>query len=286
MKTVLRRYTPKTLWKYMSTGKSWLLDTADVLLGRSDDLLPPRRLIFIGSGDFQKIGNEFAEHFKRLAGLEAHHRVLDVGCGIGRMAIPLTKYFSATGSYEGFDIVPQGIEWCTKQIAPRFPNFNFRLADIRNKEYNPDGVVTAETYRFPYDDGSFDLVFATSVFTHMLPREVKNYLSEIARVLRPGGRCLITWFLLNPESRELIKKGRSELEFRYSVEGCLSTNARIHDEAIAYEEDYALKLYVQQQLTLYHTVKYGSWCGRPDYLSFQDICIAQKSVNSLSTASP
>ena len=276
MKTFLRKFTPKPLWKHMSIGKNWLLDTADVLLGRRDNLIPPRRLVFIGSGDFQKIGNEFVEHFKRLAGLEAHHRVLDVGCGIGRMAIPLTKYLSATGSYEGFDIVPQGIEWCLKQISPRFPNFNFRLADIRNTEYNPDGVVTADIYRFPYADGSFDFVFATSVFTHMLPREVKNYLSEIARVLRPGGRCLITWFLLNPESRELIDKGRSDLDFRYPVDGCLTINTRIPEEAIAYAEDYALELYAQQ-LTLDRPVRYGSWSGRSDYLSYQDLCIAQKS---------
>ena len=44
--------------------------------------------------------------------------------------------------------------------------------------------------------GGRDVAFLTSVFTHMLPEDVEHYLDELARVLKPGGRTLITWFLL------------------------------------------------------------------------------------------
>ena len=65
------------------------------------------------------------------------------------------------------------IEWAQLSISSRFPNFTFQKADIFNKFYNPDGVFKAVDYRFPYEDRSFDLIFLTSVFTHIKePRSV------------------------------------------------------------------------------------------------------------------
>ena len=61
---------------------------------------------------------------------------------------------------------------------------------------------------FPCADNSFDLVFLTSVFTHMFAGDVENYLSEISRVLKPGGKCLITWFLLDEVSRKSGEPGQ------------------------------------------------------------------------------
>lgn len=276
MKTLLRKYTPKTLWKGLAMGRNWMLDGIETVLGRRGELVPPRRLIFIGSGDFQKIGDEFLGYFKDLAGLKPDDRVLDVGCGIGRMAIPLTRYLSEKGGYDGFDIVPRGIQWCTDHITPRYPQFRFHLADIRNEEYNPQGRITAGAYRFPFADETFDVVFLTSVFTHMLSEEVGHYLSEISRVMKPGGRCLITWFLLHPESENLLGQGRSALDFRHPVDQGLTTNAAVPEEAVAYRQAFVLSLYEKHGLTIRQPVRYGSWCGRPEYLSFQDICIASK----------
>ena len=53
---------------------------------------PPPKLMFCGDGDFRAIGAEFLERLVRDAGLERHHRVLDIGSGVGRLAIPLTQY--------------------------------------------------------------------------------------------------------------------------------------------------------------------------------------------------
>ena len=52
----------------------------------------PRGLSFVGCGDFEQIGREYLGHFKELGGLRPDSRVLDIGCGIGRMAIPLMDY--------------------------------------------------------------------------------------------------------------------------------------------------------------------------------------------------
>ena len=43
-----------------------------------------------------------------------------------------------------------------------------------------------------------------SVFTHMLPAAVTTYTSEISRVLKKGGRAVVTYFLLNAESRRFV----------------------------------------------------------------------------------
>jgi len=61
------------------------------------------------------VGDDF---FKTLTqyGLSPDMRVLDVGCGQGRMARPLIGFFDQ-GDYTGFDIVKPGIEWCQHQYA-------------------------------------------------------------------------------------------------------------------------------------------------------------------------
>ena len=183
------------------------LDLRDTVSRRRDRLTPPRRLDFVGHSDFAATGDEFLGHFIGLGGLQPSEAVLDVGCGIGRMALPLTGYLSQAGRYDGFDIVRANVGWCRRAITPRFPNFRFRHADVFNREYNPLGKLRGRDYRFPYPDRSFDFAVLTSVFTHLLPDEVAHYLAELGRVLRPGGRCLATVYLLNEESSRLVDAG-------------------------------------------------------------------------------
>ncbi len=179
------------------------------ITGLRDPFIPPNWLHSVGDLGFKEVGEEFFKYFVNLGGLRPHQRVLDVGSGTGRMALPLTKYLK-DGSYEGLDIVAPSVEWCQKTYTSRYPNFRFHFSDIYNKEYNPDGKFKASEYRFPFESASFDFVFLTSVFTHMLPQDMENYLSEIARVLKSDGRVFITYFLLNPESLELIRANASK----------------------------------------------------------------------------
>jgi SAM-dependent methyltransferase len=158
------------------------VDLADMLLGDRQEMMPPKSQIFVGSiDDFVSGGTARVQQLVEVAGLTPESRVLDVGCGIGRLAIPLTRYLRG-GSYEGLDIVPWGIEWCNEHIAARYPDFRFTLADVFNKEYNPRGRVPTSDYTFPYPDDTFDLIVLVSVFTHMLPQDTQRYVREIARV--------------------------------------------------------------------------------------------------------
>src|SRR5262249_20343683 len=150
------------------------------------------------------------------------------------------------------------------------------FTDVWNKEYNPNGRLRAKDFRFPFNEGVFDFVFLTSVFTHMLQDDVENYFSEISRVLRPNGRCLITWFLLNHESRQLIEDGKSSLPFAFPIEGGLTISQNIPEAATAYEEADVIELYARKGIGLSRPIHYGLWCGRSEYLSYQDICIGHK----------
>jgi ubiquinone/menaquinone biosynthesis C-methylase UbiE len=262
--------------------KTWIKDAlylprdlVDRLTRKRDPLTPPRRLIFVGDGDFRKIGNEFFTYFIEFGGLKPNHNVLDVGCGIGRMAIPLTTYLT-TGTYEGFDIIDRGIRWCTRTLSAEHANFHFQLADVYNEWYNPGGRHDPADYRFPFPHESFDFVFLTSVFTHMLPREVENYFAEIVRVLRRGGRSFITYFLINNESRELITSHHSRFDFRDYGGGYWTISRTKPESAVGYDEVVVRQLHHSQGMKIVEPIRYGSWCGRKEFVSLQDIVVAEK----------
>jgi SAM-dependent methyltransferase len=126
------------------------------------------------------------------AGLQPGDRVLDVGCRAGRAALALARYL-APGNYVGFDVDPVSIRAC--QRSPELSGFQFFVADVQNQVYRRNGATSGADYTFPLDDGSFDLVFLASVFTHFLEDDCANYAREIMRVLALGGRAVVSIYL-------------------------------------------------------------------------------------------
>ncbi len=251
------------------------IDALERLSGRRDPLVPPRSLIEeIGGGDYVAIGDRFFDLFLR-AGLEPADDVLDVGCGAGRMARPLAGWLR--GSYEGFDVSESAVRWCRRRITPRHPNFGFTRLDVANDVYNPGGRLSAAELRFPYGDDSFDFAFLTSVFTHMLPEGVLRYLDELARVLRPGGRVLATYFLLDPAAERALERSDARIEFPDSADGALGryrlANRDSPASAVAYPLAAIEAAHAERGLAIRERWP-GRWSGAERPPAFQDVTVS------------
>ena len=229
------------------------------------ELVPPDDLIREHSGGvdrerFISMGDEIVQNsLIGSAKLLPSHRFLDVGCGCGKLARPLTTFLNSEGGYDGIDITREVINWCEERYQ-NYPNFRFHFADLYNERYNPRGVFNATNYKFPFPNNEFDVVFAGSVFTHMVSEEIDNYIAEIARVMKLGGVCLATSFVLDAVSRENVAAGLTSPKFAYEFESqtCRVDNPHVPEAAIAYDERFLRDLYAKHGLIVERIV-HGEW---------------------------
>src|SRR5437868_743353 len=114
------------------------IDLQRFVTGRRERGLPPMRMRFVGMGDFVRVGEELVGLLTNVGGLAPDDRVLDIGCGVGRVAIPLTRFLSEQATYDGFDVVRAAVRWCARNIT--HPRFRFKHADLYNSFYNRRGV--------------------------------------------------------------------------------------------------------------------------------------------------
>ncbi len=135
-------------------------------------------------------------------GLRSTSRLLEIGCGIGWLAFDLAAHLDDAGSYVGFDVSPEAIEWLRENLAPRLANFRFDLVDVQNPRYRPKSTRRADEVAFPYSDGQFDLACAFGVFMHVERDGIAHYLREIARVLEPGCPALLSFMAVTPNDIE------------------------------------------------------------------------------------
>ena len=117
-------------------------------------------------------------------------RILDAGCGTGLLTLALLRGIRFPVSITALDLSSTSINAARRALY----SSRGRTRDVTFTQGN--------LLSLPFADDSFDFVFLTSVFTHMMPHESAHYLREIGRVLAPGGRCVSTWFLLTDEVNE------------------------------------------------------------------------------------
>jgi SAM-dependent methyltransferase len=237
------------------------------VLGR-DPLIPSKRLLRYDRADFAERGDAQLGHLLDLGLVAPGDRVLDVGCGPGGLARPLVRYL-VDGEYHGFDVDRAAIGWCRRAYGRRHPNARFVRADVFDPRLHPGGAHTAADYRFPYDDGSFDLVVAASVFPHMLEAETARYLAEARRVLRGGGRLFATFFVLDDASRAAIAAGTATFPFLDPREHVAVVSEDLPDEAVAYD-----RAWIADRLGLDVEIHEGSWRGAGG-LDLLDIVVAR-----------
>lgn len=130
------------------------------------------------------VGNPFT-----LGVIRKGEAVLDIGCGAGIDTIVAAMMVGPEGSVAGIDMVPEMLARARE---------NLRMTDLKN-------VIFEEAYgeKLPFADGGFDVVISNGVF-NLIPDKAKA-LSEVVRVLKPGGRLMMADQILVGELPSEIK---------------------------------------------------------------------------------
>lgn len=244
---------------------TWLMDKTSLLDG---DAAPPRLLNYAADGNFVEQGDELVAALHRDFTLDHGIRILDIGCGIGRIATALWRA-KLDVSYDGFDIVAYGTAWCRKKIPER-DGYRFVHADVFNPFYNPRGRIAPTDYTFPYPDGSFDLLVAVSVYTHLLEAETRSYFEQSMRVLDAGGKAYFTTFLVNEDI-----PASAHFAFGHQIGSAYVERLEEPEMAVGYT------LAFWQSLAQAHggrivKINPGSWRGTQSSPDYQDCLIFEK----------
>lgn len=229
-------------------------------------LIPPQQRNQSGSGedDFLEMGLILLWNLVN-QGFKPSDSVLDIGCGIGRMALPATQYLNQHGKYFGIDINLSAISWCHEYIHGRYENFEFAVIDAYNKhylnryEYGQNKLV--ETALPIPSNRIFDCICANSVFTHLLWEEVSFYFEKIPRILRPDGFFLCTWFLITDETTAGVESKRSLYDFDLTHSGptYLLKDSKAYSGAIAQSFEEVVGLAHRLGLRLVSPPHFSGW---------------------------
>ncbi len=129
-------------------------------------------------------------------GLDSDSRILEIGCGSGRLPIGLISTNQSIVNYVGVDVDVEVIRWCERWIASEHSAFQFVHIDVHNERYNPKGEIHLDDrFRFEVTDQSCDIIYLYSVFTHMEIDDIRVYLREFRRILAPEGKVFLTAYL-------------------------------------------------------------------------------------------
>ena len=151
-----------------------------------------RALAFTGAGH-ELPARARADQLIRIAtrylGEPATLDALDAGCGIG---LTDREFRGRLGSLAGTDVSEAALETAARE--------------------NPDvRYVRAERDRLPFEDGTFDFVFASSVVQIVPSADRPRFVSELARVTRPGGLAVVVEHNpYNPATRLVVRRFRSD----------------------------------------------------------------------------
>lgn len=203
--------------------------------------LPPRKLM-------ERVGTTQPELYSNLdrdlvygteLNEETYARVLDFGCGCGRVARQLLQQIPRPQSYLGIDLHEPAIRWCARNLSPFDSNFSFVHHDVHNPQLNPKAKQWQR--RIISANSTFTLVLAHSVFTHIDERNVNFYLRECARVLEPDSGVLrSTWFLFD----------RQDFSFIQDWQHTLYTSLEDPTGAVIYEKAWLQQAFSEAGLTI------------------------------------
>jgi len=123
-------------------------------------------------------------------GMRPHHRLLDVGCGVGRASRRFVPYLNDS-NYVGVDISPAALEHARG------------LATMEGwDKKSPTFLINGDLNL----DGPFDFIWAHSVFTHLPPQQIAIMIANAATLLPVGGKFCFTFKHADKPQRSGVKQ--------------------------------------------------------------------------------
>jgi SAM-dependent methyltransferase len=242
-----------------ATGRDIFIDNPQVQRrGVPDGLpLPPARLVNLVQGSynlqtFYSKGLLAAQSVRAIlkangAELAASPRVLDFGCGCGRV---IRHWHSLHGvELHGCDYNPRLIDFCRRAL----PFARFEVNELRAP--------------LVYADDTFDVVYALSVFTHLDEAAEDFWLRELTRIVKPGGHLFITvqgtrrLHAMTPEQRARFERGERITE---------NAGGAGSNDCYAYHPEQFVRRHFGGHLTVVDFVPGGQADNR------QDVCLLRK----------
>jgi SAM-dependent methyltransferase len=246
-----RRFVPSTSLLSHNPLFKWIVNFSDLLpraIWPEFRNLPPNHLrIRVGVGNrffsnqtyYLGHAENFWLYYMGTGAVSLTSTIADIGCGCGRFAHHFRDYRYAdtrfTGKYIGVDIDEEMLDWCRRHYDA--PRFEFLHSSHANKSYNQAGD-TASGYAIPVEDGTVDFVFSRSLFTHLLEPELRNYLEESLRIMKPGAQMVMSFFCLDYPPPTY--GGRHT--FSHQIGNAAVESLAVPEAAVAYTEAFIVDL--------------------------------------------
>ncbi len=238
---------------------------------------PGDKEIYTGgkSDDFLQIGVDTLRSLIRHANVNPASKILEIGSGMGRIALPLTQWLEGEGEYVGVEIVKDGVAGMVPEKHRRAIR-SFPFPAPRHLQRILQSARKKEDRRPVAAEKHFDTAIFCSVFTHLIDSDVDAYLKLLSKHMASGGLLWGTWFIMDEEARRLVREGKSTLKFILDDSKTFFLDAeRKSTVAVAYDPDYVRQLLQSHGFAIEHLDK-GLWCQRDlPWGGYQDLIVAR-----------
>jgi SAM-dependent methyltransferase len=228
--------------------------------------LPEHLVLLTGAGteSLDQIGKAHLDNYKKFLGIKDQMHIVEIGSGIGRDAFQLIQEFPNV-NYLGIDVTRDSVNWCINHITSLHSNFQFVHFDAYHEIYNPLGLKDTSDFLIPVETASVDRIFLGSVFTHLFEEDIRHYMKEISRILKPDGLAYATFFLYSEEIIAAARKTRRShngLTFEYQhSQGCYVSDPNFHTGSVAYTDELMRAMIHESGLSLSREYLKGWWSG-------------------------